>query len=281
MREINVVRGIDDVRAATERLLQAADALDDDAVTAPSLRPGWTVGHVLTHVCRNADGNRRMLDGAMRREVLDQYPGGREGRAADIEAGASRSAALVRDDLRLSSVALAETITQMTPDAWDRPVRPLGGEAPAWRTLLSRRREVEVHHVDLGLAYRPTDWPSDFVVDELVAAGQRLSERLPPGTVLRLKATDTEQHLEAMGRPAGEQGRPAEEGGRPAREGPVQTGEGPGGPGDGYSAAALVSHPIIVSGLGLWLLAWLIGRRVPTAALDAPAGLPALGAWSG
>jgi maleylpyruvate isomerase len=29
--------------------------------------------------------------------------------------------------------------------------------------VFSRWREVEVHHVDLGLGYSPRDWPADLV----------------------------------------------------------------------------------------------------------------------
>jgi hypothetical protein len=31
-----------------------------------------------------------------------------------------------------------------------------------------RWREVEVHYVDLGLAYGPDDWPNDWVAEEFV-----------------------------------------------------------------------------------------------------------------
>ena len=32
---------------------------------------------------------------------------------------------------------------------------------------MRRLREVEVHHVDLGLGYEPSDWPEDYVAWEL------------------------------------------------------------------------------------------------------------------
>ncbi len=40
---------------ATERLLATAARLTDEDLRAPSLLPGWTRGHVLAHVARNAD----------------------------------------------------------------------------------------------------------------------------------------------------------------------------------------------------------------------------------
>src|SRR5256885_1453499 len=44
-----------EVDRATSRLLATAAAPDGDP-TAPSLLPGWSRGHVLSHVARNADG---------------------------------------------------------------------------------------------------------------------------------------------------------------------------------------------------------------------------------
>lgn len=44
-------------REAQERLLLRVAGLDDGAMRAPSRLPGWTVGHVLTHLARNADAH--------------------------------------------------------------------------------------------------------------------------------------------------------------------------------------------------------------------------------
>src|SRR5579883_2263142 len=92
---------------STARLLETIDGLTDDDARRPSLLPGWSVGHVLTHIARNADGNRRMAEGAARGESLAQYPHGAAGRAADIEAGAGRPAADLIADVRDSAAALA------------------------------------------------------------------------------------------------------------------------------------------------------------------------------
>jgi len=228
-----------EVRAATARLLATVDGLGDAHVGKASSLPGWTVGHVLTHVARNADGNRRIAGGAARGEVLEQYPHGVEGRAADIEAGAGRPAADLAVDVRTSAAALDATWMALPIGAWDQTVRPMSGEQPVRQTVVSRRREVEVHHIDLGLGYRPGDWPAAFVARELERAGSGLPGRLPPGTAVRLAGRDLEWAIEV--------------------------GDGP----------ASVS----VSGPGAWVLAWLLGRRVPASALWAPAGLPDLGPW--
>src|SRR5580698_3421583 len=81
--------------AAHAALLADLDALTDDQARGPSALPGWSVGHLLTHIARNADSVVRRLEGAIRGEVLTQYAGGVAGRQADIDAGADRAA----DDL--------------------------------------------------------------------------------------------------------------------------------------------------------------------------------------
>ncbi|MEI7546624.1 MAG: maleylpyruvate isomerase N-terminal domain-containing protein, partial [Actinomycetota bacterium] len=73
-------------------LVSSLAGLTDVDVTQPSLLPGWTVGHVLTHIARNADSHVRMLHAANRGEIGAQYPGGGIQRTGDIEAGAVRPA---------------------------------------------------------------------------------------------------------------------------------------------------------------------------------------------
>ena len=63
--------------------------LTDDQVKQPSRLPDWTVGHVATHIARNAEGHVRMFEAAIRGEVVEMYPGGREQRTSDIEAGSA------------------------------------------------------------------------------------------------------------------------------------------------------------------------------------------------
>ena len=62
---------LDDVERATSRLLATAGSLDADP-SAPSLLPGWTRGHVLTHVARNADSLVNLLTWARTGVVTPQ-----------------------------------------------------------------------------------------------------------------------------------------------------------------------------------------------------------------
>ncbi|MGH9105508.1 MAG: maleylpyruvate isomerase N-terminal domain-containing protein [Acidimicrobiales bacterium] len=45
-----------------------AERLTDERVRAPSRLPGWSVGHVLAHLARNAEGYARRLEGALEGE---------------------------------------------------------------------------------------------------------------------------------------------------------------------------------------------------------------------
>ena len=77
---------------STDRLLATAGALDDAQAAAPSRLPGWTRGHILTHLARNADGFRNLLIWARTGTETPMYPS-EESRDRDIEAGARRPAA--------------------------------------------------------------------------------------------------------------------------------------------------------------------------------------------
>lgn len=172
-------------RAAHGRLYGTLEALDDDAVRGPSRLPGWSVGHVLTHIARNADSYVRILQGAQRGEHLEQYAGGVEQRAADIEAGAGRSALELIADVTASAATLDAAWAAMTPPDWSG--HGLSG-GTAWRCRdlpLSRWREVEVHHVDLGRGYEIEDWPELYVATELPAMLASLPDRLTSGAARR------------------------------------------------------------------------------------------------
>lgn len=157
----------DAIGAATGRLVTSASALSDAQAREPSPLPGWSRGHVLTHVARNADGLRNLLTWARTGVQTPMYPS-LQARAADIEAGASRPAAELAADVVRSSEAFAEYARQLSDDAWLVQVRGVLGPAhPAWVTLHRRMFEVEVHHVDLGTGYRTADWPASFVTVHL------------------------------------------------------------------------------------------------------------------
>ena len=186
--------------AETHRLLDTAAALDDAAVRAPSLLPGWSRGHVLSHLARNADGGRRLLFWARTGTETAEYAS-TAARAREIEAGAGRPAAELLADLRDSAASFAHEYARMPAPAWRRTVRWTAGQQhPAARAADSRLTEVLVHHVDLNAGYGPVDWPPTFValmLDRVVASfGAR-----PDAPVLRLHAADIDRRYET-GQPA-------------------------------------------------------------------------------
>jgi maleylpyruvate isomerase len=178
-------RDIDGIKDADAKLLDTIRALDDDAVRRPSLLPNWSVGHVLTHIARNGDSVVRRLNGCAQDEIVDQYEGGAEGRADEIEAGAARSAAELIADVEATNAAVQAAIAAMPDDAWDRLSRSVdGGLNPATKLLFSRWREIEVHHVDLGLGYEPGQWPEDLARRWLTTLLPRLPDRTTPQFLL-------------------------------------------------------------------------------------------------
>lgn len=174
------------------RLRATLAELGDVDPHRPSRLPGWNVGHVLTHLARNADSHVRLLDAAARGEVADQYAGGNEQRAVDIEAGSARSAAALVADV-LGSAARLEEAWAVTPDhVWHTGFGRVVSGLWALAELPFRRwREVEMHHVDLGLAYGIGDWPDDYVEIELARAIAGLRTRLRDGAAVDIGSADT------------------------------------------------------------------------------------------
>ena len=154
---------LDSIAAGTQRLLASAATLTDAQVREPSPLPGWTRGHVLTHIARNADGLGNLLRWARTGTEIPMYASA-DTRSADIDAGAGRPAAGLAADVRESAAAFAAEAALMTGDAWTARVRALYGEPfPAIKVLDRRLAEVEIHHVDLAAGYTPDDWPAGFV----------------------------------------------------------------------------------------------------------------------
>jgi maleylpyruvate isomerase len=183
-----------DIRAASDRLIASAAGLDDAAVAAPSLLPGWTRGHVLTHVARNADGAVNLLTWARTGVVTPQYAS-LDQRAADIEAGSGRPAEELLADLRSAIARLAEAFDTMPAEAWAVEVRwTYGTVGPVAQLGWGRLREVELHHVDLDAGYRPDDWPEAFAVRLAAALAQDMGSR-PDGPRLLLRAPEVGHDL--------------------------------------------------------------------------------------
>ena len=231
------------LRSATSELV--ADLGDSSwsstEVAAPSLCDGWTRGHVLTHVARNADGIADTIAGALRGEIVERYPDGWAARNAAIAAGAGRPFGELVADVRDSALRLYSMLSDVhAVDGWELPTAE--GQTPS--TWVYRRwREVVVHHVDLAAGYTPDRWPPLFVASELADAAASLAQRVTGGAVLV----------------------------RVTAEGSVTSDY------VGKSWAAGEGSPVEVSGPDWAVLAWLTGRG--SVAASALTGSADLSAW--
>ncbi|NUR61602.1 MAG: maleylpyruvate isomerase family mycothiol-dependent enzyme [Catenulispora sp.] len=159
------------ISEATGHLLTTASELTDEDLRGPSLCAGWTRGHVLTHIARNADGLANLLNTAATGKVTPMYESTAK-RNADIEAGSSRDAAALLADLLESAERFAQAYAAaVRADRWDTPVYrlPDAEPYPAFKVPGKRLTELLIHHVDLDLDFTPAHW-SDAFTDECFAA---------------------------------------------------------------------------------------------------------------
>ncbi|MFD7323410.1 maleylpyruvate isomerase family mycothiol-dependent enzyme [Streptomyces sp. NPDC059875] len=175
---IDHVRDLASVREATERLLDAAASWDNAAVAEPSRLPGWTRGHVLAHIARNADALVNVLQG--RPMYADAAT-----RDADIERDAPRPLDEQLTDVRESGERFQAVGAE--PADWQRTVELRNGVTDrAARVPFRRWVEVALHHVDLGVGYELEDLPEEFVLREIDFLAERFAgHKDVPATAIR------------------------------------------------------------------------------------------------
>ncbi|HET7388286.1 MAG TPA: maleylpyruvate isomerase family mycothiol-dependent enzyme [Nocardioidaceae bacterium] len=182
---------LDATLLATDGYLKALSALDDDDMRAPSLLPGWSRGHVVCHLARNADGMAHALRGAAAGHDAWMYSS-QESRNTDIDAGAGRSADALREDATVSSEALRTAAGELPAELLSATVTRVPGDASGFsvsKLMGMRRTEVEIHHADLGIGYSPADWPTDFAVHMIK---RRQAELGTDGPSMVLSSTDVD-----------------------------------------------------------------------------------------
>ncbi len=189
----------DDVRAATEALMRDIVGLTEEQVRAASLLPGWSRGHLLTHLARSADAMGNLVTSARTGVPIPAYPSP-EFRAAGIEDGAGRPVGELLADLAATGERLLADIDTLSPEALNYPIHLGSRDFAAAKLAFLRLREVAVHHVDLGLGFRTQDWPVSFVVpmlDDLAPVlrdnGTQVAELVSDdvGTTWRVAGTGT------------------------------------------------------------------------------------------
>jgi maleylpyruvate isomerase len=151
-------------------LNQKLEQLTDAHLAMPSRLPGWTVGHVLSHIAFNADALTNVARGLAKGEVGVMYPGGDAQRDGDIATGAKRSADSIRAHIMSSSAGFDTAWAALSPEAMNGKFSRTDGApvAPAGEVSARRLREVEVHHHDAGLPWFSfADWSEDYVTWDL------------------------------------------------------------------------------------------------------------------
>jgi maleylpyruvate isomerase len=152
---------------ATNRLLATAAKLDNAAVAEPSRLPGWSRGHVLAHLARNADALLNVLSGRPMYESA-------EARDGDIARDAPRPLDVQLADVRTTAETFARAAD--APADWSRTVELRNGITDsASRVPFRRLVEIELHHVDLGVGYELEDLPEEFTGREIEFLADRFT----------------------------------------------------------------------------------------------------------
>jgi maleylpyruvate isomerase len=216
---------------------QTVTNLDD--LGGQSRLPGWTRGHLVTHVARNADGLCRLLTWARTGIETPMYPSA-EARDADIQTGAGRAQAEQLADLRRAGAAFAAAAEELSSNQWQATVATRHGPMPAASIPWARVRELWLHLVDLDAGVEIDMMPEDIATKLVRDVAAWMHPRVRARIQLQLP------------------------GGELVAFGPEPTTPGP------------VIGP--VTGPVQQLASWLTGRSHGNA-LAAPDGLPELPPW--
>jgi maleylpyruvate isomerase len=231
-----MMRLVDDASVA---LIGAAAAMSDTECREPSRLPGWSRGHVLTHVARNADALVNLLTAARTGNSVPMYASP-QARDADIETGADRPAGELVADLRESTARLQEAVEALGAGGdWQAVVEwRRGRRRPIADVPRARLTEVALHHVDLGSGFELDDL-ADPVADALIAESLARLRSLPEAPAVAVR---------------------------------------PAGASSSTTTSDTSEEVVVVTGSRAALVGWLTGRA-EAAGLEADGPLPELAAW--
>lgn len=158
------------LNASSQALTRTVDALTSEELATPSLLPDWSRAHVVAHVALNGESLAAVISGLVHDAPVAMYESD-EQRDGDIEELAGAASSDLRERHLVATTEFAEAVALMGRRHWSGLIDRLPG-GPAWPMVTvvpARRREIEIHHVDLGTSYTRADWPADFVVELLDA----------------------------------------------------------------------------------------------------------------
>lgn len=178
---------------ATTRYLEALTSLGDEDCRQPSALPGWTRGHVITHLARNADALVNLLHWGQTGVESPMYSS-QEQRDQDIDSGATRTIEELRADSVAACGRFLQAANELHTSRYDVEVSRLPGSPPFPVTRVGgmRRTEVEVHHADLLIGYSSYDWPEDFTRHLLERRQRELGAK---GLPMVWRPTDTGESI--------------------------------------------------------------------------------------
>jgi maleylpyruvate isomerase len=186
--DVHARRGIAAAAVATDRLTAAVAELDNAGVRGPSLLPGWTRAHVISHLARNADALLNLLTWARTGVEHPMYTS-RADRDAAIEEGSARGYLLLTEDLAAACQRFARAADDLPESAWSATLtHPSGAPLDAAAVPWLRTREVWVHLVDLDVGVGFDAVPNDLVEPLLEDAVGQLDGR-PNVPALAVEAT--------------------------------------------------------------------------------------------
>jgi len=149
---------------ATQRLLGDTIGISEADWYQPCLLPGWSRAHLATHLARNADAIRGLME-ADQAGVRGHLYRSDDERVWDIERGADRSGLDLQIDLDTSAGLLHKAFNQISPQNAEHLVELRTGQEVAMRLLpLARLHEIVLHHIDLDCGFTIEQ------VDEQIAA---------------------------------------------------------------------------------------------------------------
>lgn len=147
-----------------QQFTTAVGGLVLDDYDAPSLLPGWTRRHVISHVAANADALSNLVHWAKTGTPTPMYASPEE-RQAGIERGTTMTPTALESWVRDSAAALADAWDTLDDAQWSATVVTAQGRSvPASEIPWLRAREVYVHLVDLDLVPWFSDFPSSFLL---------------------------------------------------------------------------------------------------------------------
>lgn len=141
--------------------------ISDPELALPSVLPGWTGKHVVSHVGHNARALARLAHWAATGEQTPMYPSP-AARDEEIQAGADRPVPALRAFVDQEQRHLTAALARITGEGWQAKVVTAQGRTITAETIpWLRTRELWIHACDLPGGGEFADFPDD-VVDALL-----------------------------------------------------------------------------------------------------------------